>query len=59
MVYRFSDQAGLAVLVAWLVLIVSGRWRPEHSWLDDAGRALGWACLALSAFTLTWSYVQL
>jgi hypothetical protein len=32
---------GLAVLVAWMTLLVGQRWRAEPSWLDRMGRALG------------------
>ncbi len=36
-------HAGWAVAVSWLTLILIGRWRPEASWVDRAGRALGCA----------------
>jgi hypothetical protein len=29
------------VIVAWATLGLTGRWRPEPSWLDRAGRAIG------------------
>jgi hypothetical protein len=32
---------GEIVAIAWLVLWLSGSWRPEASWIDRAGRALG------------------
>jgi uncharacterized membrane protein (DUF485 family) len=32
---------GFAVLAIWSVLGRSGAWRPERSWIDRAGRALG------------------
>lgn len=35
-------HAGLLVAGSWLVLILTGTWRPERSWLDRAGRVLGW-----------------
>jgi hypothetical protein len=31
----------LAVLIAWMTLLVGGRWRAEPSWVDRLGRALG------------------
>jgi hypothetical protein len=34
-------QIGLAVALAWIVLAMSGRCRPEPSWIDRLGRALG------------------
>ena len=36
-----------AVAGAWLVLVLSGRWRPDRSWLDRLGRAIGVSWLAL------------
>lgn len=48
-----GDGAGLiswaapAVAGAWLVLALSGRWRPERGWIDRLGRALGASWLAL------------
>lgn len=32
---------GEVVAIAWLVLWLSGSWRPEATWIDRAGRALG------------------
>ena len=32
---------GEVVAIAWLVLWLSGSWRPEASWIDRAGRVLG------------------
>ena len=37
----------VAVCVAWLVLAASGSWRSESSWLDKAGRILGFCWLAM------------
>ncbi len=37
-----SRHAGLVVAGAWLALILAGAWRPEPSWIDRAGRTLGW-----------------
>jgi hypothetical protein len=34
-------QVGFAVGGAWLALILSGRRRPEPSWIDRMGRAIG------------------
>jgi hypothetical protein len=36
-----ESRISTAVLAAWGVLFVSGRWRVEPSWIDRAGRALG------------------
>ena len=32
---------GLGVLMAWLTLLVCGRWHAERSWVDRLGRAMG------------------
>lgn len=37
------------VAAAWAVLALGGRWRPEASWPDRAGRALGFSWLAAAA----------
>jgi hypothetical protein len=47
-------EEGLAVAVAWLVLGVGGRLRPEPTWLERAGRAVGGFFLACAA--LRWVY---
>jgi hypothetical protein len=43
--------ACLAIPLAWGVLKVAGRWRPEASWLDRFGRALGVCWWAVSWLT--------
>jgi hypothetical protein len=52
------SSPGLAVAAAWLTLIVGGRWRPEPSWIDRAGRLVGlaWLLLLLSPFCLSIAY---
>jgi hypothetical protein len=35
-----SPSIGSIIISAWLVLAVSGRWRPEATWIDRAGRLL-------------------
>jgi hypothetical protein len=42
-----ESRVGPAVVAAWAVLYASGRWRPEPSWLDRAGRLLGAFWIAL------------
>lgn len=39
--------AAPAVAGAWLVLALSGRWRPAQGWIDRCGRALGASWLTL------------
>jgi hypothetical protein len=38
-----------AIVATWLTLILGRHWRPERSWLDRSGRALGvfWIVLAI------------
>jgi hypothetical protein len=52
LVASFTAPAGLAVAVAWTVLAVSGRWRPERSWIDRLGRGLGAIWILITALTL-------
>jgi hypothetical protein len=37
-----SAHAGLAVAGAWLALLLAKAWRSERTWVDRAGRGLGW-----------------
>jgi hypothetical protein len=46
-----AGLVGIAVLVAWLVLLANGRFRPERDWMDRAGRVLGVYWMALAVFT--------
>jgi hypothetical protein len=41
---------GLAVLIAWMTLLVGRRWRAEPSWVDRLGRALGAFWIVAGAF---------
>ncbi len=34
-------EVGFAVAASWLVQVVGRRWRPEPSWIDRCGRAMG------------------
>jgi hypothetical protein len=36
-----ASYPGLSVFVAWMTLLVGGRWRAEPDWLDRAGRVFG------------------
>jgi hypothetical protein len=42
---------GLSVGTGWMLLLISGRWRPEPSWIDRAGRVLGWFSIATLPLT--------
>ncbi len=41
---------GPAVAAAWVVLLVTGRWRSERSWIDRAGRVCGASSIGLVIF---------
>ena len=47
---------GLSVASSWVVLLVSGRWRSERSWIDRSGRALGWFWIAILPLTCWWDF---
>jgi hypothetical protein len=52
----FQDVAkscGLVVILAWVVLASTGRWRPPRDWIDVAGRWLGACWIAASLASLT------
>ncbi len=52
---------GAAVAGAWATLAIGGRWRPERSWIDRAGRIAGacWVALLLMELGLgTWTYLS-
>src|SRR5262245_54032501 len=42
MLTAYGDRVGFAVSGAWLTLWLSGRWRPERTWIDRLGRVMGW-----------------
>ncbi len=42
----FSAPCGFSVAAIWVLLALSGRWRPERSWIDRLGRLLGVAWIA-------------
>jgi hypothetical protein len=46
-VILLAHHAGWSVAVSWLTLALIGQWRPEPTWVDRWGRALG----------LTWIFV--
>lgn len=47
---------GVAVASAWLLLLATGRWSPERSWIDRAGRALGGFWIACLPLTSWWDF---
>jgi hypothetical protein len=46
----FSAPCGWTVAAIWLLLALSGLWRPERSWIDRLGRLLGvvWIACAIA-----------
>ena len=46
---RSNTGVGYAVVAAWLVLALGGRWRPERGWIDRLGRLLGIGWVVWSA----------
>jgi hypothetical protein len=42
--------AGVVLIVGWTILGLTGRWRPERSWIDRAGRAIGLTVTAGAIF---------
>ncbi len=44
---------GAGVLAVWLVQALGRRWRPERSWIDRSGRALG-TCWIVVLLVVTW-----
>jgi hypothetical protein len=41
----YGDRIAFAIAGAWLAVCLSGRWRPEPTWLDRLGRTMGWLWL--------------
>jgi hypothetical protein len=48
----FASPCGPAVAAVWLVLAMSGRWRPEKSWIDRLARLLGATWIGISALAM-------
>ncbi|MDG3006867.1 hypothetical protein [Paludisphaera mucosa] len=53
-----SHACDYAVVGAWLATALSGRWRPERSWIDRLGRVLGaaWIGVIVLEFVVTWAF---
>ena len=43
---------GGAVGVAWFILALSRRWKPERGWIDRMGRTLGWVAIGTALLGL-------
>ena len=52
LVYSVTEASpiAVAVLASWTLMAALGRWRAEATWIDRAGRAIGfsWVAMALS-----------
>jgi hypothetical protein len=51
-----AAELGLSVAVAWSVLAIGRRWRPEPSWVDRSGRVVVGFWLTTLPLTSWWSY---
>jgi hypothetical protein len=50
-VVTFAWPCGSAVAAVWLMLAISGRWRPQRTWIDRLGRVLGWVWILITTLT--------
>jgi len=58
LVVHFSHEVSFAVAGGWSALALSGRWRPEPSWIDLAGRITGAVWLAVTAVSWTSAFLR-
>jgi hypothetical protein len=49
-------ETATAITASWLILALSGRWRPERTWIDRSGCLIGlaWIALAIAANLFDW-----
>jgi hypothetical protein len=47
---------GVSIAASWFLLLITGRWRSERSWIDRAGRALGWYWIAILPLSDWWDF---
>jgi hypothetical protein len=45
-----------AIMMSWIVLLVSGGWESEHSWIDRLGRGIGLLWIGMYAESLIETY---
>jgi hypothetical protein len=57
-IWVLGANGGLGVLCGWLTLVLGGRWRPEPSWLDRAGRIVGAGWIAAYVLRLCMPYLR-
>ena len=50
LVHSVSEPSpiAIAVLTSWTLMAAFGRWRPEPSWIDRVGRAVGFSWVAIA-----------
>jgi hypothetical protein len=60
-VFSNEDRVPFALLTAWILLALSGRWRSDSSWVDRAGIILGllWLLTGLASWYLLGSGIDL
>jgi len=49
----YAQEVSFAVGGAWVALMLTGRWQPEASWIDRAGRLAGVVWIAVTV--VSWS----
>lgn len=54
---RWAEGVAPAILVAWSISMLGGRWKPEASWIDRLGRLLAFAWLLMAAAAHTFSII--
>jgi hypothetical protein len=53
-----STTIGIVVAAVWGSMALTGRWRPEPSWIDRAGRVIGWLWIALIPIRIHFNVVS-
>lgn len=51
-----AAMIGVAVASSWSLMLISKQWRPERSWIDWAGRLLGWFWIVILPLTGWWDF---
>ena len=54
-----TNQVGLLVFFSWMVLKLSGRWRPQPDWIDRTGRMLGVLWIGHSSISMGPTFMRL
>ena len=59
LIYRLFLIRPIAVIVAWPLLWITGRWKTESTWIDKASRGMGVCWIALYLSTSMYEYTDL